>query len=234
AIAQRATARVGLTQPELAVVLAYSKITLYAALLESDLPEDPHLSRELAAYFPAPLPERFPEQMERHHLRREIIATHVTNSLVDRAGTTFAFRIGEDTGAPPSDIARAYAIAREVFDMPRFWEDVEALDNVVAADTQLGMLLEARRLVERATRRHGGRTADVLSGGPGEGTGAAGLDAWLAGNTPPVARCLEILGDIRPGGTHDLTSLPVALREVRSLIQSTAPVSGDGARPAAA
>jgi glutamate dehydrogenase len=365
AIGERATARLGLTQPELAVVLAYSKITVYTALLESDLPEDSHLSRELAAYFPAPLPERFPEQMERHHLRREIIATHVTNSLVDRAGTTFAFRIGEDTGAPPSDIARAYAIAREVFDMPRFWEDVEALDNVVAADTQLGMLLEARRLVERATRwllrnrrrpldiaaeverfaagaralsaalpeilvdaertswdEHvaelvsagvpeplaarvasmaalfaaldvvevasatgrpvddvaalhfllGGRlhlhwlrdqiaelprsnrweamaraalrddlfslhaelTADVISEGPAEGAAAARLDAWMAGNTQPVARCLEILGDIRTAGTYDLTTLPVALREVRNLIQSTAPVSGDGARPAAA
>jgi glutamate dehydrogenase len=364
AIADRATARLGLTQPELALVLAYSKITLYAALLESDLPEDPYLARELAAYFPSPLPERFASQMERHHLRREIIATHVTNSLVDRAGTTFVFRIGEDTGAPPSDIARAYAIAREVFEMSRFWEDVEALDNVVAADIQLAMLLEARRLVERATRwllrnrrrpldiaaevgrfapgaralsealpeilvegeraawdEHvsslvaagvpeplarvaslaalfsaldvvevasdtgrpiddvaalhfllGGRlhlhwlrdqiaelprsnrweamaraalrddlfglhaelTADVMREGPAEGTVGSRLDAWMAANTQPVARCLEILGDIRTAGTYDLTTLPVALREVRNLIQSTAPVSGDGARPPAA
>src|SRR6266542_3992476 len=61
----------------------------------------------------------------------------------------------------------------------------------------------------------------------------ARLDAWMAGNTQPVARCLEILGDIRAAGTYDLMTLPVALREVRNLIQSTAPVTGDGARPAA-
>jgi glutamate dehydrogenase len=151
-VAERRAARSGLTQPELAVLLAYSKITVYAALLESDLPEDPYLSRDLARYFPAPLPERFPEQMEEHKLRREIIATYVTNSMVDRAGSTFAYRMQEDTGAVPSDIARAYTAAREVFDMHAFWADVDALDLQVAADTQAAMLLDARRLVERAAR----------------------------------------------------------------------------------
>ena len=151
-VAERRAAHIGLTQPELAVVLAYGKIVLYAALLDSDLPEDEYLSRDLARYFPAPLPERFSEQMRRHRLRREIIATHVTNSMVDRAGSTFAFRMQQDTGASPSDIARAYAIAREVFDMRAFWADIDALDDVIAAETQISMLLDARRLVERATR----------------------------------------------------------------------------------
>jgi glutamate dehydrogenase len=181
-IDRRTTERLGLTQPELAVVLACSKITLYAALLYSDVPEDPYLSRELAAYFPPPLPSRFRTQMEGHHLRREIIATHLTNSLVDRAGTTFVFRIGEDTGAPPSDIARAYAIAREVFDMPRFWADVEALDNVVAADTQIAMLLEARRLAERATRwllRNRRRPLDIAEEVSRFTPGAASLSRTL-------------------------------------------------------
>ncbi|HEV2786756.1 MAG TPA: NAD-glutamate dehydrogenase domain-containing protein, partial [Solirubrobacteraceae bacterium] len=150
--AERRAARLGFVQPELAVVLAYSKIVLYAALLDSDLPEDPYLARDMARYFPAPLPERFAEQMERHRLRREIIATHVTNSMVDRAGSTFAFRMEHDTGAPAADIARAYAVAREVFDMRAFWAEVEALDDRIAAETQADMLLEARRLVERATR----------------------------------------------------------------------------------
>src|SRR4051795_6131183 len=145
-IGERRSARIGLTQPELAVLVAYAKITVYAALLDSDLPEDPYLSRMLAEYFPAPLPERFPEPMERHRLRREIIATYVTNSMVDRAGSTFAYRMHEDTGAPASDIARAYAAASEVFDMRSFWTDVEALDLAVAADTQVAMLLDARRL----------------------------------------------------------------------------------------
>src|SRR5215207_2090451 len=142
----------GLTQPELAVLLAYSKITLYAALLDSDLPEDEALTAELADYFPAPLPKRFADRLPQHRLRREIVATRVTNGIVDRAGTTFVFRLQEDTGAAPADIARACAVARDVFDMRGFWADVEALDLEVAASAQIAMLLDARRLVERATR----------------------------------------------------------------------------------
>jgi glutamate dehydrogenase len=76
----------------------------------------------------------------------------VANQLVDRAGTTFAFRLGEETGASPPTLARAYAVAREVFDMRRFWSEVEGLDNQVPAEVQLQMLIEGRRLVERASR----------------------------------------------------------------------------------
>ena len=152
AITDRRAAHAGLTQPELAVLLAYSKITLYAELLDSDLPEDPALTGELAGYFPDPLPERFADRLERHRLRREIVATRVTNGIVDRAGTTFVFRLQEDTGASAADIARAYAVARDVFDMRRLWADIEALDLQVDATVQIEMLLEARRLVERATR----------------------------------------------------------------------------------
>jgi glutamate dehydrogenase len=151
-ISERKAAHRGLVAPEMAVVMAYCKIHLYAELLESDLPEDPYLAHDLKRYFPLPLPERYSEEMRGHRLRREIIATVVANQLVDRAGTTFAFRLGEETGAPPSILARAYAAAREVFEMRTFWSEVEALDNVVPAGIQLGMLIEGRRLVERATR----------------------------------------------------------------------------------
>jgi glutamate dehydrogenase len=171
-ISERKAAHQGLVAPELAVVMAYCKIFLYAQLLESDLPEDPYLAHDLERYFPPPLgpgparhpasPDRAPPkssgsdrysaQMRSHRLSREIIATVVANQLVDRAGTTFVFRLREETGAPPSILARAYAVAREVFDMRAFWIAVEALDNEVDADVQLEMLIEARRLVERATR----------------------------------------------------------------------------------
>jgi glutamate dehydrogenase len=151
-IGERKSAHQGLVAPELAVVMAYCKIHTYAELLESDLPEDPYLGHDLERYFPSPLPERYAEQMGEHRLRREIIATVVANQLVDRAGTTFAFRLGEETGASASLLARGYAVAREVFDMRSFWEQVEALDNRVAAATQLEILIEARRLVERAAR----------------------------------------------------------------------------------
>ncbi|HEX2741230.1 MAG TPA: NAD-glutamate dehydrogenase domain-containing protein, partial [Rubrobacter sp.] len=95
----------GLTAPELAILLSYSKITTYKDLLNSDAPEDPYLSRELERYFPTPSRERFREQIHEHRLHREITATHVTNSLVNRCGPSFGFRIGEETGAEAPDIA---------------------------------------------------------------------------------------------------------------------------------
>ena len=128
----------GLVRPELAVLLAYAKIDLYRALLDSDVPEDSYLSAELQDYFPAPLPERFGERMEDHRLRREIVATQVVNNLLHGGGTTFAFRMHEESGAPASDIARAYTVAREVFGMRPQWEEIEALDNSISAETAGG------------------------------------------------------------------------------------------------
>jgi glutamate dehydrogenase len=151
-LSERKSNHRGLVAPELAVVMAYCKIHLYEALLDSDLPEDPYLGHDLERYFPPPLPERYSEQMRSHRLRREIIATVVANQLVDRAGTTFAFRLGEETGAPASTLARAYAVAREVFDMRSLVAAIEELDNRVDAKVQLEMLIEGRRLLERATR----------------------------------------------------------------------------------
>ena len=78
-------------------------------------------AHDLERYFPPPLPERYAEQMRSHRLRREIIATVVANQLVDRAGTTFVFRLREETGRAGAMLARAYAVAREVFDMRSFW-----------------------------------------------------------------------------------------------------------------
>ncbi len=142
----------GLTTPELAILLSYSKITLYKELLASDAPEDPYLSGELERYFPTPLRERFREQMREHRLHREITATHVTNSMVNRCGPSFAFRLGEETGVAAPDIVRAYTAAREIFGLRGLWKETEALDNRVGAETQIKILLDARKLVERATR----------------------------------------------------------------------------------
>src|ERR687893_210232 len=151
-MAERKRAHRGLTRPELAVALAYSKIDLYAELLDSDVPEDPHLSTELDRYFPAPLPERYGDQIRDHRLRREIIATQVINNMAHGGGITFAFRLHEESGAPASEIARAYAAARDIFGMRPQWSEIEALDNEVESDVQVSMLLEGRRLVERGSR----------------------------------------------------------------------------------
>ena len=184
-IASRHGERRGLVAPELATVMAYGKIFLYAELLESDLPEDPYLVDDLLRYFPAPLPERFAAQIRGHRLRRELIATIVANQLVDRAGMTFAFRLAEETGARAPDLARAYAVARDVFEMRRFWSDVEALDNRIDAGTQLAMLIEGRRLVERAARWV------VRAGARGH------ID--VAGMTARFAPGVRLLADALPG-----------------------------------
>jgi glutamate dehydrogenase len=352
ALAERKRDHRGLTRPELAALLAYSKIDLYAQLLASDVPEDPYLSAELQAYFPAPVRERYVDRMEGHRLRREIIATQVVNFMLHGGGITFAFRVHEETGASASDIARAYTVAREVFAMRPQWAEIEALDNRIGASVQLTMLLEGRRLIERGTRwllrnrrrpldvaatvaqfaegvgalyesiarlldtgdaerlarradelqdarapaalaarvaslpmmvpafdivevaasaglgvdyvaavhfRLGGRlmlhwlqeqvvalgredrwtalaraglrddlyglhrvlTAEVLREGSAEDDVDQRVDAWIAGN-PATERYLDTLADIRVGRVFDLTTLPVALREVRNLIQAPA------------
>jgi glutamate dehydrogenase len=142
----------GLTRPELAVLLSYSKITLYQQLLESDVPEDAWLSDEAKSYFPAPLRERFADLLPQHRLKREIIATQVTNSLVNRMGVSFALRMHEDTGATPGEVARAYTIAREVFRAREFWSKIERLDNKVSSKLQTAAMLAMWRLLRQATR----------------------------------------------------------------------------------
>ncbi len=142
----------GMTRPELSVLLSYSKIRLYQQLLASDVPEDPYLSGELIRYFPQPLQDRFVEHMAGHRLKREIIATQVTNSLVNRMGASFTLRMHEDTGAEPAQVAKAYTIARSVFEARKFWLKIEALDNRVDTDLQMSALLKMWSLLRQATR----------------------------------------------------------------------------------
>ena len=150
-LASRKAAKIGLTSPERAVLLAYSKITLYDELLASNVADDPYISTALMRYFPAPLRERYREQMERHRLKREIIATHVTNEMINRAGSTFVHRMQEETGASAPDVVRAYLLTREIFDFVSFWQALEALDNKVPHAVQSDMLIESERLMLRAT-----------------------------------------------------------------------------------
>ncbi|HSD74680.1 MAG TPA: NAD-glutamate dehydrogenase [Steroidobacteraceae bacterium] len=141
----------GLTRPELAIVLSYSKIWLNNKLLESDVPEDSYLSKELERYFPSAIRKRYARVLGRHRLRREIIATATTNSMVNRMGPVFASRVQEDTGAETGKIARAYTIAREVFEMRDLWRDIEGLDNRVAAESQYAMMYQTSRQLRHMT-----------------------------------------------------------------------------------
>ncbi len=141
----------GLARPELAVLLSYAKIQLYDELLASDLPDDPSMESALVDYFPTPLREAYAKEIARHRLRREIIATAVTNSIVNRCGITFVHEVKEKTGLPSGDIARGYIISRTIFGIRDLWRQIEELDNQVPASVQAIMLAECGRLVERGT-----------------------------------------------------------------------------------
>ncbi len=149
-LAERAAQRRGLVRPELAVLLAYAKMALYGELLASDLPDARELADELSGYFPSRLRDRLGAQIAVHPLRREITATIVTNDLVNRASITFVSEMQARTGRAAPETARAYIVLREVFDLRALWSEIEALDNKVAARTQIEMLIEIGGLVEHA------------------------------------------------------------------------------------
>jgi glutamate dehydrogenase len=150
-IAERRSKGIGLTSPERAVMLAYSKIWLYDELLASTLPDDPWVETALARYFPEPLRERYGAYMGRHPLKREIIATHVTNSMINRVGSTFVHRLLETTGGKPHEVVRAYLLNREIFGFVTLWQQIEALDNKVDDAVQSAMLIDTARLIDRGT-----------------------------------------------------------------------------------
>jgi len=186
-LAERRQAGIGLTAPELAVLLAYSKMELFDRVLASDVPEDPFIATSLQRYFPKALRERFGPQLAKHPLRREIIATHVANSMINRVGPTFVHRLHEETGAAPPDIVRAYIGAREVFDLVSLWAANEALDNRIAVDTQNEIVLATVRLLVRGTvwllhHRDALRDLDatIRRLAPGVAEVGAGLERWLA------------------------------------------------------
>jgi glutamate dehydrogenase len=151
-IAERRSAGGGLTTPEFALLLAQTKISAGEDVLASSVPDDPYLRGVLDAYFPAQLRDRFADLMESHTLRREIISTSVVNEMIDSSGTTFLFRLIEETGASVPDLTRAWLVARDVFDMPTFWRQVEELEGQVDLAAQITLLLEGRKLTERAVR----------------------------------------------------------------------------------
>jgi len=222
-LTDRKAAGDGLTPPEVAILLSYTKVMLYEELLASDLPDDPNLVGELERYFPGPVRQRFGNRLERHTLRREIVAAQVTNTVVNRGGTTFVFRLNEETGAAGPEIARAFTIARDVFDLQSVWDEIELLDGRVAAQTQLAMLLKTRILLERATRwflRNRPRPLDIAAATSRFGPGAAALAA-TAGNVVCTA-------DRRAAGqtAEELVGagVPRALAERVGYVESLLPV----------
>jgi glutamate dehydrogenase len=207
---QRRKQGLGLTRPELAVLLSYSKIWLTRQLLASDLPEDPGFAGELSRYFPKAVRERYPADIRRHRLRREIVATAVTNSLVNRMGPSFVGRACAETGAAAADVARAWGIARQVFAARDLWTAVESLDHRTPAAAQYAVLGDSARLLRHATVWLLRRRRDRLA-----------VDAAIKEYAAPIAQLRAALPRVLTGASleafeaartrHVAAGLPAAL-----------------------
>jgi glutamate dehydrogenase len=131
------------------VLLSWQKLSLNRELLASDVPEDPYFASELERYFAAPIRRGHAAAIRRHRLRREIIATATSNSLINRMGPTFISLMSESTGASPPQIARAYTIVREALGLRALWGDIEGLDNRAPAEAQYQALGETIALTRQ-------------------------------------------------------------------------------------
>jgi len=183
----------GLTRPELAVMLAYAKLAFHDHVLASDVPDDPYFAVELRRYFPDGVREGFPDAVETHRLRREIIATGLANAVVNRIGPGGAQRMAEDSGRPLAEVARAYALTRDAFGILDVNTAIDALDARVPGTTQLALYAAVQRFTtDRMTwfMRH----ADFSTGlatlierfrvEPAQ-PAAGAAEAWIAGGAPP-------------------------------------------------
>ncbi len=148
---ERRAAGRGLTRPELSILLAYSKNVLYEEFLASDLTDSEFLLNDVVKYFPRPLRKRFRAQIVDHPLKKEIIATIVANSVVNRVGITFVHDLVEETGESVEAVARAYSTARDAFALRRVWSQVEAVDTQIGAAVQTEILVRVSELLRYGT-----------------------------------------------------------------------------------
>jgi glutamate dehydrogenase len=180
----------GLTRPEIAVLFSHSKLWLHDLILASDLPDDRHVAEDVVRYFPSPIRQRFADRIVQHPLRRELIATSITNSLINRMGGSFLTGVTDTTGRDPVDVTRAYIIARDVFAVREIWDRIEMLDNLVPVPLQVDLHRDVQRLIERGTLwflHHGGRPLDIAGN--------------VAGFDRAVADLAVRIGEVLPGET---------------------------------
>ncbi len=228
----------GLTRPELSVVLSYAKIWLNQHLLASSVPEDPSLALELERYFPSPLRRRFGELAKEHPLRREIIATAITNTLVNRSGPAFALRLAGDTGATVPEVARAWAIAHTALALEDLWPAIEALDGHIPAAAQTDLLLAVARQLRHAThwvitqRRHQGELA-AAAAALRPGLGAFWQAAPNALSQPAAERHAARVARYATAGVPTALATRVALLELTLPALQVAALAAPAADPKA-
>ncbi|MER6990800.1 NAD-glutamate dehydrogenase [Saccharopolyspora hirsuta] len=142
----------GLSSPELATLMAHVKLSLKRDVLASALPDTEAFSSRLPEYFPKPLQERYGDAIAAHPLRREIITTLLVNEMVDGGGISFAYRLAEEISASTTDAVRAFAVVTNVYDLHSLWQQIDALGGSVPSSVADELVLESRRLLDRAAR----------------------------------------------------------------------------------
>lgn len=149
-ITKRQSEGLGMSRPELAVMLSYSKIDLYKSLINSDLISDPYFKNILLRYFPSIMQEKFSEEIYNHQLAKEIITTEITNFIINRSGITFISEIAEDSGVSLDQIVKSYIVACEIFNLKDTWHQIDALDGKIDYKTQIKMSIALSKLLERS------------------------------------------------------------------------------------
>jgi glutamate dehydrogenase len=142
----------GLSRPELAVILAYSKMTLFKQLMETGLPDDEAITHQAMEYFPDVLQQRFGEEIKQHKLKRDIVATEVANVIINRMGPTFVAMRQWNGGDSVEQVAKAWLITRAVFDLRTLWNEIDKLDNKVPADVQMGLYNDIIEVLEEGVK----------------------------------------------------------------------------------
>jgi len=135
---ERKAANKGLTRPELAVLLAYGKLDLFDDIVASQAPDDPWFEATLRGYFPKAL-GKYADAMQKHRLKREIIATVVGNQMVNMCGPTFVSRLKAAAVADVGAVVVGFTAAREILGIDGLWDQVNALDNKASADGQTAL-----------------------------------------------------------------------------------------------
>jgi glutamate dehydrogenase len=188
---ERARAGRGLTRPELAVLLSYAKLALQHDLLNSRVPDEPQMASWLSGYFPRLLRERYRAGIDGHSLRREIVALGLTNTVVNRGGPALAVRLAAEMGCSTADVARAFMAVREIFDLPRLWEHIDALDGRISGAAQLSLYETTRDLLEHNTRwllSNSAATADLAAVTARHKAALAALQDGLESVLPPARK----------------------------------------------
>ena len=149
-VGNRIANKTALTRPELAVLLAYSKISLNHQLIKSSLPDLTVLNERLLSYFPKVLQKPYEEEITTHPLKREIISTLLTNNIINKMGITFVQEMKRQTNTSDADVAKAYLVVEELLNLGPLWQELEALKEV-ATDLQTALMLRTREKVIRFT-----------------------------------------------------------------------------------